>query len=315
MKVSTIKKDIIPFRAGVVILTPLNKKTRKPDYALSTASKYDFLTSTQTSVTRTTEMLANGNGQDKEYILDETYNLTVVGNTFDPVFHGVVTGRLEAIPTNTLVPRQFTFNVPPEPEAGQSTFRIEFGTDKIEPVPAADSDGNYNFIVEDSYGNTLMRAEQTSLGTYMYDPDTKSISLSADYKDEEIRVIYYYSSSNSLEYRSNPILQQPEYQIDVFGVSTSASTNEKYLVHTKILRATTTGDVAEQTTQKSKSAPITYTFRSTPVPENVSAYVQTFTPMNDSQVGIKNIVNGLDDDTGSGGKGPTIDNPEGDDLI
>lgn len=102
-KTTTVRKDLIPYRAGVVVVTPLDANKR-PDYTKSVATEYDFLTSTQTSVTRTTETLANGNGSDKEYITDETYNLAVVGNTFNPVFHGVVTGRIETLPEKNAYP-------------------------------------------------------------------------------------------------------------------------------------------------------------------------------------------------------------------
>lgn len=129
-----------------------------------------------------------------------------------------------------------------------------------------------------------------------------------DYANAEIRVVYYYESYDSIQYRSNPLLQQPEYQIDIFGTVQSAGTSEKYLAHTCILRGTTTGDVSEQTTQKSKSAPITYTFRSTPVPEGVSVYTQTFTPLENRAASLENIVNGLDDDFSDTG---TSVNPEG----
>lgn len=316
MRAKEVRNDIIPYRAGVCILTILDKN-KKPDYTRSVATEYEFLTSTQTSVSRSTETLANGNGQDKEYILDETYNLTVVGNTFNPIFHGVATGRIEALPTKTLVPKQFTYSLPGSPEDGQSTFSIEFGEGKAsEQEPGADSDGNYNFIVEDSYGNTLIRSEQAYFGTYVYDSDTKSIHLSSEYANAEIRVIYYYESENSVQYRSNPILQQPEYQIDTFGVFQSAGTSEKYMVHTRILRGTVTGDVSEQTSQKSKSAPITYTFKSTPVPEGVSVYTQTFTPLENKTVSMDNIVNGLDDDFSDTGTNVKPEGPtENDDTI
>lgn len=275
-KIVKIRRDIIPYRAGLVMVTPLDAN-KKPNYTKSVATEWNFLTSTQTSVSRETEELANGNGSDKEYTNSETYNLTVIGNTFDPDFHAAVTGRVESVPEKALALEQFNFSLP---EAGAGTLQITFGTGKdYEILPAADADGNYNFIIEDSFGNRLMRSTTTSVGTYVYDADNKALQFSNDYAGANIRVLFWYESADALVYNSNPTLQQPEYQIDVYGISMSAETDEKYKIMTRILRATISGDVSDQTTQKSKSAPVTYTFKSAPVPEGVSVYSQTYVPL------------------------------------
>lgn len=296
-KTTTVRKDIIPYRAGVVILTPLDAN-KKPDYSKSVATEYDFLTSTQTSVTRESETLANGNGQDKDYTTSETYTVTVIGNTYNPIFHAVVTGRIETLPTKTLVPTEINYNLPATvPESG--SLGISFGADgDFTTKPAADDDGNYNFIVEDSYGNVLVRRDTPEHGAYSYDTDTSTLEFSNDYTAALIRVIYWYEDTDSIQYASNPILQQPEYQVQIFGLSQSASTGDTYKVITTLKRATATGDVTDQMTQKSKSAPITYTFSSTPVPEGVSVYTQILTPVSSSDgsgAGGDNVVNGGDD--------------------
>lgn len=295
-KSTTVRKDIIPYRAGVVILTPLDANKKPGPY--SVATEYDFLTSTQTSITRNYETLANGNGQDKDYITDETYTLTVIGNTYNPVFHGTVTGRLETLPDKTLIPTEINHNLSSTVEEGE-TLGITFGTDgDYTTLPAADSEGNVNFIVEDSYGNTLVRLDKPEHGAYSYDADSKTLQFSDDYAGALIRVIYWYEDTNSIQYSSNPIIQQPEYRIEVFGQSQSASTGDTYEVVTILERATASGDVTDQMTQKSKSAPITYTFTSTPVPPGVSVYKQKLTPISGSgtgESGMDNIVNGIDD--------------------
>lgn len=298
-RTTQVRKDQIPYNAGVVILTPLDAN-KKPMYTRAVATQYDFLTSTQTSVSRTTETLANGNGQDKDFTIDERYTVTVVGNTFNPVFHGVATGRIETLPTRELVPEQITYNLAPTVSDQGGLLQITFGTGKdFEQVPAADNDGEYNFIVEDSYGNVLTRMDSPVFGAYSYDSDTKALQFSKEYVNAQIRVIYWREDLDTIRYDSNPILSQPEYQLQTFGITTSAGTDQKYKVVTTIKRCTATGDITDQTTQKSKSAPITYTFQSTPVPEGVSSYSQVFSlisggatagsPFND------NIVNGCDD--------------------
>ena len=275
-KTVTVRKDIIPYEAGVVILTPLDANKR-PDYTKAVATERDFLTSTQTSVTRTVETLENGNGSNKDFITDETYNLVVVGNTYNPQFHAAVAGRIESEPETELVPHEFSFTLPQTAE----TYQITFGADQdITVEPAADADGNYNFIVEDTYGNVMTKVEEAPAagGEYQYDDTTKALIFNAADAGMNVRVIMYIATDGGYMIESNPILTQPEYQIECFGISMSAGTDEKYKVVTRLLRATTTGDISEQATQKSKSAPITYNFKSTPVPAGVSVYKQYMVP-------------------------------------
>lgn len=302
-KTTTVRKDLIPYEAGVVILDPLDEN-KTPDYTRSVATGFDFLTSTQVSITRTTETLENGNGQNKEYPLDETYTMTVTGNVYNPIFHSVVTGQIETLPASTLMPNEISYNLPTTTSAG-TNVSLAFGPSgplKDEPVPAADESGEVNFIVEDSYGNVLTRLDDPEFGAYSYDADTKTLEFSEEYKGALIRVIYSYEVTNSIMYTSNPIIQNPEYQVRIFGIRQSASTGETYNFMEKIARATATGDISNQPSQKSKSAPITYTFTSTPVPKGTSVYSSTFAPTNvtaDSDgVAIQNRVNGCDDNFG-----------------
>lgn len=304
-RTTTVRKDMIPYEAGVVILDPLDEN-KQPDYTRSVATGFDFLTSTQVSITRTTETLENGNGQDKEYPLDETYTMTVTGTVYNPVFHGVVTGQIETLPTSTLMPNEISYNLPSTVATG-STLGIVFGASGSlpnEPEPAADESGEVNFIVEDSYGNVLTRLDTPEFGAYSYDKDTKTLEFSDEYKGALIRVIYNYAVTNAIQYTSNPIIQNPEYQVRVFGIRQSASTGETYNFLEKIARATATGDISNQPSQKSKSAPITYTFTSTPVPKGTSVYTSAFAPTVTSGDGDgttafnANRVNGCDDNFG-----------------
>lgn len=303
-KTTTVRKDLIPYEAGVVILDPLDEN-KTPDYTRSVATGFDFLTSTQVSITRTSETLANGNGQDKDYPLDETYTMTVTGNVFNPIFHGVVTGQIETLPTTTLMPNEINYNLPTTSSAGTNVTLMFGKTGPLpnEPEPATDESGEVNFIVEDSYGNVLTRLDTPEFGSYSYDEDTKTLEFSEEYKGALIRVIYNYSVTNAIQYTSNPIIQNPEYQVRIFGIRQSASTGETYNFMEKIARATATGDITNQPSQKSKSAPITYTFTSTPVPKGTSVYTSTMAPTittSDADgVAIKNRVNGCDDNFGT----------------
>lgn len=296
-KTTTVPKSLIPYEAGVTILTPLDNNKR-PMYSRSVATQYNFMSSTTTSVTKTTEELENGNGQNKNFVTAETYNFSLVANALNIVFHNTVTGSIETLPDKSLMLTEFTWFLPSEVPTDGS-LQITFGTGKDqEIVPAANENGEYWFIVEDSYGNPLTRLETPEHGAYSWDPDTKALTFSNDYVGAAIRVLYQYEDTKSIRYDSNPILSQPEFQIDTFGITTDAETDRKVKVHERILRATLSGDLNNLTKQRSRSAPITYSFQSSPVPAGTSIYSVVYTPIDDtdgSGTGLSNIVNGCDD--------------------
>lgn len=302
-KTTTVRKDLIPYQAGTIILDPLDEN-KQPDYTRSVATGTDFLTSTQVSITRSTETLENGNGQDKDFVTSETYTLTATGNVFNPIFHGVVAGQIETLPNKTLFPYEVSYNLPLSVEEG-TTLGITFGSTgplPEAPEPAADETGNVNFIIEDSYGNVLTKLDTPEFGAYSYDADTKTLEFSNEYKGALLRIIYNYEATNAIQYSSNPILQNTEYQVRIFGIRQSASTGDSYRFIEKIARATATGDITNQATQKAKSAPITYTFSSTPVPKGVSVYTTAYIPDTTTDgdgLTIKNRVNGCDDNFGT----------------
>lgn len=308
MKTSIIPKDLVPYRSGVTILTPLDVNGR-PIPRLAVATSSDFVNSTQVSMSRTTETLENGGGQDQEFVNAETYTLTVNTNVYDPVFHAMATGRKETLPDTTIVRSIFTHFLPTSVKEGD-TLGITFGKGAdVEKEPAADENGEYNFIVEDSYRNTLVRTDGTlENGTYKYDADTKTLQFSNDYLGASIRVLYYVTATDVLQYDSNPILSNPQFMVEVIGKIQNTKGTGTYQKYTKLLRATATGDMAGQAEQKSRSAPITYTFTSAPVPEGVSVYTEKLSIVSTTAGGTDDTLttpNGVDDEptTSSGGTG------------
>lgn len=295
-KTTTVPKSLIPYEAGVTIITPLDKNHR-PMYERSVASQYNYVGSTQTSVTQTTEEIENGNGQNKTVINDETYNFTLNVNAFNIVFHNTIANRIETLPDKELVLDEFTWYLPETTSAG---LQITFGKGNDHEVePAPNEDGEYWFIVEDSYGNPLVRRDTPENGAYAWDPDTKALTFSDDYLGAAIRVIYQYEDSHSIRYDSNPIISQPEFQIDVFGITTDAETDRKIKVHERLLRASYSGDLSGMPTQKSRATTISYTFQSNPVPSGTSVYTAIYTPLDEDESGaaafLDNVVNGGDD--------------------
>lgn len=295
-KTTTVPKELVPYEAGVVILTPLDRNHR-PQYEHAVATQKNFLQSTQLTETVTTEELENGNGQSKTLVTQRVQNLAVTSNVTNIVFHNMAVGNLESLPERSLMMTETTWNLPTTTSEG---LTITFGAEgDIKKEPAPNNDGEYFMIVGDSYDNPLVRRDTPENGAYTWDADTKTIGFSDDYAGQQIRIIYEYEVTNAIRYDSNPVLSQKEFQIDVFGDTVDASTNRKIRKHECLKRATLTGDVPGMPTQKSRATSLVYNFQSAPVPAGESPYYAEWVPMDDDEDATggyaDNIVNGGDD--------------------
>lgn len=299
-KTTVIRKDILPYRAGVVRLIPLDENMT-PDYAHAVATNHDFLQSTQIVESREMETLENGNGTSKDYPTSVTYTATIISNIDNVLFHNLAAGRIEELPESVLVPDEFEWTLPKTiPTDG--TLKITFGEDgDHKTLPAADKEGNYHFTIEDSYGNVLVPRDQLENGAYKYDGTTHELQFSDDYVGQKIRVIYDYAGANALVYRNDPVLKNREFRLEIYGLVQSSSTGDVYKVVQILERCAVTGDISDQTTQISKSAAITYSFATTPMPEGKSVYYKYLLPTGTTTGdtgSVVNPVNGGNDEFG-----------------
>ncbi len=265
-----VRNDNIPLKAGILRVTLLDENG-DPMYSNPYTTQRNFLTSTAVSVTRASETLANGNGSDKDFPTSETYTLTLVSNIFDQKFHNYLAGSITP-PKILPILWDTTVTVPPA---------APYEVDLTPKPPVAMDDGKIYFEIRDSYGDLLTppEAEATlAAGNYTYDADTKKLTFDASAAGKSFSCVYNVSGEGGEAFASNPILLSPQFRIEVYGEMQSANYGGTTLLYELMPRATVTGDLPNATTQKSISAPITYTFASAPVPQGVSAFYQSFTP-------------------------------------
>lgn len=265
----TVRNDLIPMKAGIVRVTPLDANGN-PIYAEAYSTKRDFLTSTQVTTTRTSETLANGNGSDKDFPTDEKYTLALVTNTYDPKFHRVISGDLsEETPAPILY--DTTISVPPD-----TTYEV----DLTDMPPVASDDGKYHIEIRDSYGNAYEQADDAAAeNKFKYDDSSKKLTFDVSAAGLNLSCVYYIAGDTGEAYKSNPVLQNPQFQIEIMGETRSADTGESIRYYAKMLRGVVSGDIPRVTTQKSISNAITYNFASAPVPQGMSAFYDSFTPI------------------------------------
>ena len=128
---TSVMGDYVPYEAGVVIITPLDKNG-VPDKSRAVATQRDFLQSTQTSETRTMETLANGNGNDKPFATGAQFKIAVISNVYDPRFHALAANRTiteMAVGDTANVARRETTIVPLKVGGtAPYTYEVAFGT-------------------------------------------------------------------------------------------------------------------------------------------------------------------------------------------
>lgn len=295
-KMSPISNQLLPYEAGFVKVTPLDAN-KQPQYSRTVITPWEYLTSTQWSESIETETVDNGNGQNGEFPTSRTHTLTVNGNVFSPIFHNMVSGKIETFKEKALMPDQFTWTLP------TTDPKITFGVGKdVVREPAKDDTGEYHFVVQDNKGNVLTKATNAELGTFVYDDEQKEMTFSADYKGMQMTVTYDYEESDVVEYSADPILRSPEFLVETFGTVQDATSGETFVVYRALRRAKISGDLASQTSQKSKSAGLTYTFVSTPVPRGVVPWIERWAPDtgDGTSAASDNIVNGCDDNFSGG---------------
>lgn len=267
MATVNVPNDLIPAKAGVVRVTPYNKDgTKALDKAYTT--KRNFLTSTQVTITRTSETLPNGNGADKDYPTDEKYNLAVITQTYDPKFHSIISGR-SAVATVLPILYDTSVVVPAE------TYEVNL-TDK----PPVSAHGSEEPVIEvrDVYGNLLTKETSPAEGKYKYDPDTKKLTFDASAEGKTFSLVYYVDGSSGEAYESSDIITNPEFMIEVFAEVQSAETGAIENYYAKIEKAVVSGDLPHVMSQKSINNAITYNFSSAPVAKGVKPFYDSFTP-------------------------------------
>ncbi len=276
-----VRDDIIPLKAGIVRVIPLDANGN-PLYAQAITTNRDFLTSTQITVSRTTETLANGNGSDKEMPTDETYSLALITNSYNPKFHALLSNKDVA---REVKPILYDTTVTVEELQPSISWGFKFAEGKYAPV--ASEDGAYHFEIRDNYGNLFEDISGKSAGAlgegnYKYDSDTKTLSFAEQYKNISFDCIYYIAGTDGEGYQSRAILQTKTFMIETMGEVQSASTGERLRYYSRMERAVVSGDLPNIMTQKSLTNSMTYNFKSAPVPTGVRVFYDSFTPISEA---------------------------------
>lgn len=278
MAKNEIRTDLLPYKAGIVRIVPLDKYG-VADYAKAYTTLRNFMVSTQASEGRTTETVANGNGQDAEYPTGNNYTLAVGINVYDPKFHALLAGtELLATPTPILIDGTAI----PKAAGEMSGSEVTYTFTKNFPVKLSEGDAKEWIEVKDVFGNIFTdisgAEEPPALGekNFKYDSSKHQLSFDKRYADQIFNINYYILDATAETYSAPDTPAIRTFQVETMGEMVSADTGEVIRVYQKIARATVSGDLPNVTTQKQKQNTITYNLKSAPTPSGISPFVQTF---------------------------------------
>ncbi len=266
-----IPDDLIPMRAGIVRVIPLDDMGRKL-YNLAVTTRRDFLSSTQHTITRTSETVENGNGQDAERPTAETHNIAVATNVYDPNFHATVGGK-----NKVTTARAIMHDISITPVAGTGNAEFTFTTES--EYPAQTEDKKYHFEIRDAYGNALEQGDSASAGTFKYTESAHKLEFESSLVGAQLTCIYYINVTDTEAYEAAPVLKTQTFALEIRGEMQSIKSGEHVLYYAEMPRAAISGDLPAVTTQKPLTNTITYNFKSMPVPQGTSAFYESFSTM------------------------------------
>lgn len=259
----TVYRDMIPYRAGIVRITPLDSSFN-PILSQTYTTQRDFLTSTKRSTTYGYDTSYNINGEPSDYISSKRENLEVTTQIFDPQFDALVSNKSSIVYDS---PRLADITIVLNPG------KTEYTLSEFDRSPS-DLD---SIEVRDSYGKALrLNQALTNENDFYYDQATRTFSF---YPMNTYRIFHcsYHCHEPVQEvYASNPIVKNNVFMLEAFGEMMVASNGIKQGYYTLIPRATINGDITGGTRKKGVDASITYNFSSTQVKRNSSPCYESF---------------------------------------
>ena len=277
MAFKSVPGQIIPLMAGFCRVTELDA-AGSPMYDKAVTTKREFVISTQSNKTSNFETLPNGNGQDKDFPVDNTWTLAVATNTYDRAFHSALDDSKDAV-----APRAILHDTTIVPTAGASVAEYTFADEAMYPVASADE--KYHFEIRDEHGNLLKETQGSpTTDDYKYENASHKLTLPEAYVNKPLSVVYYINGASGVGYEAPTILRNKQFMIEVGGEVQDPNTGEQARYYSCLTRATVSGDLPGVTTQKQITNTITYNFKSAPVPVGVVPFYESFTPIKTAKV-------------------------------
>lgn len=255
----TIPNDIIPFEAGDLILIPVNE-----DGSEGTARRTygGFMISLESNTSRAEEEVEKGTGSNLTLPQSEIQTWTLTVNAQNQEFDATIAGRDIKFGSGVGL-EHLDAKIVKTGEVGSEVYSYTFET---ENKPVKDEDEMYLVSVSDKNGYSLDDVSGTSetltVGQFKYDTDTGILSVSADYENELLTILYNTSVTEMATTSASETLQSKTFRVIALSKVQSATGGVKLRRKMTIDRANITGDITDTPNQKGLNTNKTYTIAS-----------------------------------------------------
>ena len=260
---NAIPLSAFPLKGATTILTDYNAQGGL-DFVKTFVNNQGIAGTVSITQAKTSEEIPNERGEALTIASSRVFNVVVTMNTFNAMFHDRI--------ANNIVTLNKTDSVMPVVE----TFVVANATKELKSKPA-ESNGTLRINVYDNKGNSFEKAEDETApaeGQFKIDTTTKTITFDATANNTEVSVLYYrLVKVENYESKVNPVMTT-KYMMMEFAEQLQAEGTDKPINgYIKLLKVTPDGDLPMANAQKSPNAPITYNFKTAPIPEGESPFI------------------------------------------
>jgi len=263
---STLNSSLMPLQGATTIITNYNRQGGL-DYDSSFMNSEGLAGAVSITQAKTYEEVANERGENLSLASARVYNISVIMNSYNSRFHDMIAGNIVEIGSVTAsIPKTEEFIV----VLDSVTSKYQRTLTET-PVQV---DGVLRFVVSDVFGNKFTKAETAETlteGQFHVDTTTKVITFSELDKNKQVNVMYFKKAAvDSYTSKSDPLLTTKYFMLEFISKLQGEGDSIPVTSYAKIRKVTVDGDLPDITKQKSPNAPITYNFKTAPIPEGES---------------------------------------------
>lgn len=263
---STLNSSLMPLQGATTIITNYNRQGGL-DYDSSFMNSEGLAGAVSITQAKTYEEVANERGENLSLASARVYNISVIMNSYNSRFHDMIAGNIVEIGSVTAsIPKTEEFIVVLD------SVTSKYQRTLVEtPVQV---DGVLRFVVSDVFGNKFTKAETAETlteGQFHVDTTTKVITFSELDNNKQVNVMYLKKAAlDSYTSKSDPLLTTKYFMLEFISKLQGEGDSIPVTSYAKIRKVTVDGDLPDITKQKSPNAPITYNFKTAPIPEGES---------------------------------------------
>jgi len=262
-KLRTTAPDYFPLNGAYTLLAPYNQYGGIDwDRQISTIQAIAGDVGIAQNIESQT--IPNSRGDDLTINTSRTFTITLALNVWNEVFHNALTGVLTSVESTAAM--MVTKQAICEKDNTDYLINLEY-----KPVEFR---GKIRVSVWDAYENRLEEitdSEPLGPNQYSVDAENKKIMFSEDSENKSFNIVYYREGIDVYVAKTNPNIINNFFYMGMTDTVQTTTGGIIYNRFTEFEKITISGDINEQARGKNPNSPVTYTFKTAPIPAGQSA--------------------------------------------